>query len=287
MTTENKIVFFLHIPKNSGTTLNTIIRQNYGRVFKVSWKKSEADHWDNLLLNKGSTNFSNYEVIRGHFPYGLHEALIPGTPYTYFTLLRDPIRRTWSQYHYLLNDSTYILKNPHLRQYLQGLSLAEYCQQDHPDIPNHTFTDNCQVRYLSGIGDRKPFGTIDANDLELAKQNLSKMFFGITEDFDRSMLYLKQALGWKRILYTRQNVGSKTCAPTPEEIELLKACNQFDLQLYAYGLELFRERAASIDDRQLRAYAAQLSRHQIIHHYKNAARGLLKKVLNGFSGRQR
>lgn len=288
MTTEKATIFFLHIPKNSGTTLNTIIRENYRKIFKVSWDKPDPNHSANILLRREPSAFSECEIVRGHFPYGLHEALPSGAPYTYFTMLRDPVKRTWSQYNYLRTDSSYINKNPELLSYLKSLSLDTYCRADHPNVPNHTFTDNAQVRYLSGVGDSKPFGTIDEDDLALAKYHLDSMYFGVMEDFDRSMLHLQQALGWKRILYTRQKVGSiKATTPTSDEVESLKACNQFDVRLYEYGVKLFRDRTSSIADGDLRKYESQLSRHQFIERSKRAARGAIKGFLGGLLNRQR
>lgn len=166
---DNRTIFFLHIPKNSGTTLNQILARNYRKIFRVSWDSSDQAHYPRLLQSAGTSPFVGFEVVRGHYPYGLHEALPLGEEYTYFTMIRDPIKRTWSQYNYLLNDSTYIKKNPELKAYLQNLSIEDYCQNDHPLLPNHIFTDNAQVRYLSAVGDRKAFGTIDEVDLRYGK----------------------------------------------------------------------------------------------------------------------
>ena len=280
MSVDRETLFFLHIPKNSGTTLNTIIRENYRSVFIVSWDKSSPNHAENILAEKPSSVFAGYEVVRGHFPYGLHEALPSETPFTYFTMLRDPVKRTWSQYNYLRSDSTYINKHPDLKSYLNDLSLDDYCRKDHLDVPNHTFTDNAQVRYMSGVADSKPFGSLDEADLAIAKQHLGSMHFGLTEEFNRSMLLLQHSLGWKRILFTRQKEGShKAVSPTPDEIESLEACNQLDMQLYNFGQVLFAERASLITAEALQKYEDQLARYQKIERLKSTARRSVKRLL--------
>ena len=284
MTSKKPVHFFLHIPKNSGTTLNSVIRNNYFNAFKVSWDKHDQNHCDNILATENDDAFIEYDIVRGHFPYGLHKALKSGESYSYFTMLREPLKRTWSQYNYMCGDNSYINKNPDLKIYLNDLTLEQYCREDHPLVPNHVYTDNAQVRYLSGVGGTKPFGKIDEADLAKAKQNLALMYFGIVEDFDRSMLYLQSVLGWRKIFYTKQKIGSRVNSrPTDKEKKVLNACNHFDIQLYDYGLSLFGDRSYFVSEENLNSYRYKLAVHQSFHRYKFYSKRLVRNILNKFN----
>jgi hypothetical protein len=188
-----RLLFFLHIPKNSGTTLNQIIRNNYSRIFKISWDHDNPRHAGRLLDAGNRSVFSGYQVVSGHFPYGLHRLAVDGEDFGYMTMLRDPIGRCLSTYNYLRRDSKYINANPVLEDLLAGMSLASCFERCHPDIRNHIYVDNCQVRGLSRIGASEAFGEISRDDLKATKQNLAAMTFGITEEFNRSMLLCREA----------------------------------------------------------------------------------------------
>lgn len=263
----SETIFFLHIPKNSGTTLNQIVRANYQSIFKISWDSANDRSSASILRTANPDVFAGFEMVSGHYPYGLHRALPAVHPYRYITMLRDPFKRTLSAYNYLRSDSKYIKKHPEAHGYVNALSLGEYCSREHDLLPNSVYNDNGQVRYLSGIGESKPFGTIDEWDLELAKRNLAAMEFGLTEEFDRSMLYLQKRLSWKSVTYTRQKIGSvrETAQQfhSPDDIAAVGVCNQLDNQLYEFARALFVERAGQVTEQELRSYQKRLARYQV------------------------
>lgn len=266
MSGVSETIFFLHIPKNSGTTLNQIVRANYRSIFKVSWDNANDRSSAGILRGANPDVFAGFEMVSGHYPYGLHRALPAGQPYRYITMLRDPFKRTLSAYNYLRSDSKYIKKHPEAHGYVNALSLGEYCSREHELLPNSVYNDNGQVRYLSGVGDSKPFGTVDERDLEFAKQNLAAMEFGLTEEFDRSMLYLQKRLAWKSVAYTRQKIGSVRGGAqqrhSPDDIAAVGRCNQLDNQLYEFAQALFAERASQVSEQELQAYRKRLARYQ-------------------------
>lgn len=113
----------------------------------------------------------------------------------------------------------------------------------------------------------------------MAKQNLASMYFGITEDFDRSMLYLQRMLGWQKNLYTRQKAGSQKIEPSAREQDALNFCNRFDVQLYIFGLKIFRERASIVTDSDLDCYQSKLYRHDLMNKIAGYPRKIVKKFL--------
>jgi len=78
------VIFFVHIQKTAGTSVNKILKSQF-KEEKVWYRK------------KGE---KNPDVVIGHFPFGLHEKLKIKKKPSYFTFLRDPIERWKSQFNH-------------------------------------------------------------------------------------------------------------------------------------------------------------------------------------------
>ena len=96
---KNDILYFLHIPKNAGTSLIAIL-ENYFDLNSIF----QGKYWQNLILHKPK-NFSKLRFFRGHFGYGLHR-ILQRKP-IYITMLRDPVERTLSDYYHIRRDPTF------------------------------------------------------------------------------------------------------------------------------------------------------------------------------------
>lgn len=95
---EHSLVF-LHIPKTGGTTLESVLLDQYGqehslRLDLAAVNDAEGARRARALLEDGR----RYKLISGHFTMGLgvHELL--NVPCTYVTMLRDPIERVISDF---------------------------------------------------------------------------------------------------------------------------------------------------------------------------------------------
>src|SRR4051794_29871070 len=109
-------VFFLHIPKTAGISLNHLIESHFDRdaIFPTYATN------DLLLLTKST--LEPYRYFRGHIAYGILRRLLHRPPVS-ITMLRDPVDRALSQL-------AFLRENPELpiqfdRGWLEQLSIDE------------------------------------------------------------------------------------------------------------------------------------------------------------------
>lgn len=239
-TSAEALILYLHIPKAGGTTLGEFI---YGQC------KNCDDKSDDLLRNgvffstdgffRASETGLPYQMqslltrndlraVVGHFSFGIHNLL--ERPFHYITILREPVSRVVSLYHYLkLEDE---------------MSLQEFA-----DSCPYREIDNDQTRRIAGVNPE--IGKCSQNDLQTAKDNLRNHFavVGTTERFDETLALLKQKFNWSEevVAYPR-NVNTYEKDSTLLSGATVKAItdrNLFDIELHHYANQLMDERIAS------------------------------------------
>ena len=190
--TKDKFVIFLHIQKTGGITIQRIFRRKLGnsllsRLINLRNEPEKFAAIEDMLANK---TFDDRYLI-GHFCYGIDRYL--PQPSTYMAFLRDPVSRIISLYHYSKNNSTAYYHQQAVEKSLEEFALNTPLME----------LDNGQVRFIAGdksdcFINRTLIGHCDNNLLEQAKSNLNNnfSFIGITEEFDRSLLLLKQIMNW-------------------------------------------------------------------------------------------
>lgn len=233
------LIFFVHIPKTAGTTFGSIMVRQYGR------KNIYACHPDPSVVGRTPEDFKQmpveerlrYRVVRGHFGYGMHETI--GEPAIYVTVLREPLDRAVSHFHYARKRKDHYLHNKIVSE---NLGLKEY-------VVNGISLemDNGQTRMLVGPeGETTPFGECPPEFLERAKQNLREHFavVGTSERFDETLVVAKEILGWSMPLYMSWNVSHnrmKREDVPPAVAEAIYQHNSMDVELYRYVDELLDE----------------------------------------------
>lgn len=211
---------FLHIPKTGGRTMAEFCRYHYRP------DQCQAIH---------EKDFDNPQIedalfVHAHFPY---ETAPPHESRLTFTILREPAARIASYYQMALRS-----KPEDWPQYEQfwpdgkPLSILDFARDE---ILKSKQVKNAMVRQLVNhelmLSDRP----VNANDLQIAKQHLSTLMVGFTEDYDSFLERLCERMGWDiPSRYPRWNESMPYQVDT-NILEELRAMNQWDCRLYEWA----------------------------------------------------
>jgi len=228
-------LIFVHIPKAAGSTLQEILVAQYrgARGFRFTGDADRLAAFRALPQHERDA----FDLLQGHVHFGLHEQLT--RPATYITMLRDPVDRVVSHYHF-------VLANPDHYLYAQiagrGLSLYDYAV-----IRGSHELDNDQVRWLCAADHFDvAVGRVSRAMVDQAKWNLANAFevVGLMERFEDSVRCLAAAFGWSIAVPERRNANRHR--PLIQEIpqetrDAIRRINRYDVELYEFAAGLFEE----------------------------------------------
>ncbi len=229
-------LIFIHLPKTAGVTFEQVLLRQYAR--EEAYAIYPADPGVERFNQLAEARRASIRFLHGHMAFGLHEML--PTRARYVTLLRDPVDRVISHYHY-------VLRTPQHRLYDRvagGMDLRSYVESD---ISGEV--SNGQTARIAG----ELFVTSEEATPALllrAKQHIRDNFLlvGLTERFDETLLLLKKRLGWTApIFYRKRNVtrGRPAVSSIPAEtLRAIERHNELDLELYAFAQGLLAEQIA-------------------------------------------
>lgn len=226
---------FLHIPKAAGSTLQAVLRRVY-RARPTVYFNGRPDEVE-IFASLPEAQRHAVDIVAGHVHYGVHRHMREGA--RYLTMLRDPVDRVVSHYHYVLRETNHV---EHPRVVSEGLSLDDYVRTSYSRM-----IDNDHVRWLNeALHQDVDFGCVSRGMLDEAKRVLVEdvAALGLVERFDESLELARRALHWADTSYTRLNVTEGRPAPREggERTEQrIRELNTLDIELYEFAVSLFDE----------------------------------------------
>lgn len=226
------LVVFVHIRKTAGKSLRQLLYRQYTRRRTLLVKNyfTQAERSETFVRDLAASPPAHLRVAHGHMLFWPDYSWPEGTEF--FTMLRDPVERTISHYYWLR------ARNDKLQK-----SLGDA-------VSDGSIGDNLQTRVLSAM--MPPFGELPREALDLASERLERFsVVGLTERFDESVVLLTRTLGWRRMVYTRENATPNRKSRdeiSEEELELIRRHNALDLELYAAARRHFKKQVQAQDE---------------------------------------
>jgi|GEM_PF-646506 len=278
---KDKTLVFVHIPKTAGSTLHSILKNKYEKVFHINGVK--ANECLNEFLSYDSSIQNSFDVVKGHLTIRLLPYI--KNPFV-ITYMREPVDHFLSVYYYTkrakYNRNYEAVKNmDSIKEFVDYAKLKGY--------------DNLQTRHLSNgtahVTDISippvDFSKYGKENLEMAKQNLSSFDLVFdTKDFDKSLVVLSKLMAWKKKpYYLTKNVTKnrkKATDISPEIINAIKDLNRLDIELYEYFKTLKKggEDISDIDTEVLK-FKTQNKRYQMINQPIHKIKGKIYKLIKG------
>lgn len=230
---ENTVIF-IHIPRTAGVSLDAILERQYNtaKIYSL-YSQEKLDEFNQLSEQKKAT----IQLLNGHFmSYGIHERL--PNPSTYITMMRDPVDRVISHYYFVRRSPNHYL---HETVMSKNMSLEDYVGSELSIEIN-----NGQTRLLAGLKENPGIGIGKGfpEMLNRAKKNIEDNFtvVGLTEEFDKSLILFKKALGWSETFYLKRNETKNRKAVkevADNIIHTIREYNEMDIELYKYAKNIF------------------------------------------------
>jgi len=246
-------VYFLHIPKTGGSSLISLLTDQFDPDDVCGAQALEE------LFALPRESVERYRLFRGHHWYGLHRYI--GRALTHISMLRNPVQRTVSWY---LHVQRFAGTYRHQQMNEERWSLLDFVR----DRETNWDIVNTQTLFLAVELDweklsRDPVGygraTVkefaarrhDRALLDIAKRRLESFaFFGITERMQDSINLLVHSLGYfPQFSIPRLNTAfdqPKIHDLSAEELDAINELIPLDLELYAWGCQLFEDRMGNM-----------------------------------------
>ena len=252
MTETRHVIMHYHIFKNAGTTMDVILKKNFG----AQWGGVEGPAGTYRLNNAGLLNFiQENPQLRAISSHEARPPLpdAPGLCLHPLLFLRHPIDRIGSIYAYrralpeISTRSTKVAKEADLAGYIA------WCLAN----PGAETVLNFQTTFLSCTGlETSP---LNKPEPQVALQRLHELaFFGLVESFDESIRRLQESLleafGTLDLSHSVENRSRGRNASLAERLGTIEAAlgpglyaellekNELDLELYAQAVKIFEGR---------------------------------------------
>lgn len=236
-------IFYMHIPKTAGSSLNADISTNFPNINKRS-------HIEGVLGTKEEGNLKNKNFLSGHLSFPKIIEKFPVNNWDFITLIRNPIDQLESHINWVIKvtedlDSnfskghgnlivniSYALRDMNLETQAGKLEFVRTVSTN--DHFRNLF-ENCQTKYFVGPKDR----FIDSNDLYNAIKIIQSSFLltGISDDYNGFLKALTEHFGFNYLSPSeRKNINKKKKRffITEEDKQIIYDLIKFDNLLYNF-----------------------------------------------------
>jgi hypothetical protein len=242
-----------HLPKCAGNAFAIQFRTLFGND-AVCEVRPGLERREQRKLS--AERYADYMMIYGHL--SMRDENLLGAHRFRFTVLRDPVKRVLSSYHFFITQKAL---NPSNYKDGPDPSLEEFVASNVPAQLKVNL--NTQARQLLGWLEREPVSVEEAAQIVAEKALLLKRFavIGIYEEFRSTLNMLSWRLNLPRLrsVYANKTATDWRSKPVPSSIiEIIKARNTLDQALYDHcRLAFERERVRMEEEFLARSYFQQ------------------------------
>jgi hypothetical protein len=235
---DHALPCFLRINKNAGTSICCVLQLNYpagalldavlqGRRSADGRAKTVEGFDEDVyqFLDELQRRLRTLACVAVNLPYGLHKAV--SRPVRYFTMLRDPVSRCISYWHFAYRTRAVGRLWNVLEQH--EFDIRRICEAG----AAYQFT-NDQVRMVSGSSAPEP----GMAEFQLACEIIEEkfVFAGAVELFDRSLRELARRFAWPQVPSVKLNSGDmadRSILPVGADKQFRDA-NEWDIRLHEW-----------------------------------------------------
>ncbi|HEX3447678.1 MAG TPA: sulfotransferase family 2 domain-containing protein [Isosphaeraceae bacterium] len=235
-------LFYLHVPKSGGTSVNVLLRRSFPAEQGVRW----LEYYPRRLADN-SAGLGRHPCYSGHVVYRFRDLLPART--AVMTFLRDPVDRAVSAFYFFRSQGREKLAEEQTTPGLDRcceLSLDEFLEAEPHAARVHLGNIQTWMFSQPHMYHVSPWRPLTLADLDEAKRNLERVaFVGVTARFEESIELLCRMCDWPlpdAVPHeNRTPVRPGAEEVSPEARAALEELTTLDADLYRLGAALFAD----------------------------------------------